>query len=321
MKNLSNEMLKELYVKNYTLKEIALLYNLNPSTIHRRINKLISIGELEQRARLRRNRATIYGKDDKVTINIREDGKIKRVITDDDIMTLIGFGFRESRISSITGLPIEMIKEIYSKYSKTVYENTSNINKWLVIELYSHRLNRLQIQAITGYTDIQISAILNQAIRAGFIDMTTQYVPTKQEKAIMDMYRNNVSINTIAYTNKINLESTKEIINRLIDIGLLETRNTTTRIINRKRINDGIEDFNILRLYNLNVSENNIADYYKVDKNSIIKAIRRLDRNCIKIYDKICELAIEYKQAPKQIATKLNIPVEIVYNHLKETVR
>lgn len=317
---LTDEILINLYNKNYTMKEIALLYDFNPCTIYRKIKRLIDIGELKQRPRIRKNRATVYGSDDKISINIRDNDNNKRIITDEDIMTLIGFGFKETRISLITGIPVEMIKDIVSKYSK--YDNNnSNVNKCLIIELYNNRLNRLQIQSITGYSDKQISSVLNQAIRSGFVENNVKYITTAQEKTIMEMYRNYCSINHIAKANRMSTDKAKDIINNLLDLGLLEQRNSALRIINRKRLNDGIEDYNLLKLYNLCISEDIIADYYKVSKNTILKAVCKLNRKDIKLNDRIYELAVKEKISPRQISLKLGVPLDIIYKHLREVVR
>lgn len=319
MKNkLSNEVLIDLYNKNYTLKEIALLYDLNPSTIHRRVNNLLENGALERRPRLRKNRATIYGNDDRINISIKLESGV-RVITDEDIMTIAGFGFSPSRISIITGISIDMIRDIIKKY-KDLKIRQNPIDKFYVIELYNNKFNMKQIAEITGYDRDVISAIIHQADRHGFINRAVTYVATAKEKVIMDMYRDYVSIEKIARTVSLSKEDTKEIIYRLISTKILQERNNASKILNKKRINLGIEDDNILRMYNLCISEDIISRYYKTNKNTILKVLSRIGKEKIKIYDKISDLLKERKTI-SQISILLDVPTSVLYEHLREVIR
>lgn len=317
-KRLTNEVLIELYKKNYTLKEIATLYGYNMASVSKRIRSLIDNGIIEERPKLRKNRITKYGKEDKIIINIKDDKSI-RVITDEDIMTLIGYGFKKSRISLITGLPIDMIIDIVKKYKDQNIEEPK-VNKWDIIELYNNNFNRSQIREITGYNEECIMATVNQAIRNGFINRDIGYIPTSQDKAIMNMYKKYTSIVNIAISMDLSKQEVEQIIDNLINKGLLEERNNIARILNKKRIIDGVEDELILRMYNLSISEDCIAKYYKVDKNVIINAIYRIEKNKIKIYDKISTL-LKQRKSVRQISYKLNIPLEVLYNHLREVIR
>lgn len=318
-KKLTDNMLIELYYKNYTLKEIALLYGYVTSSIHRRVKKLIETGKLTERPRLRKNKSSIYGSDDRVIVNIK-DNNSSRTISDHDIVNLVGCGFKYSKISLITGLPIDMIIDIAKKYKEYKDNSNDNINKWYIIELYNNKFNKFQIRYITGYTEQVISSVIDQAIRCGFINRNINYIPNVKEKKIMEMYKNYTSINTIATTNKLSKESVNEIIEKLIDSRLLEERNNATRIINRKRINLGLEDENIIRMYNLCISEDCIAKYYKVRKNIIIDALLKIDKSKINIYDKITDM-IKNRKNLRQISILLDIPLEVLYEHLRETVR
>lgn len=317
-KRLSDEMLINLYKKNYTLKEIAVLYGYNIASVSKRIRGLINKGIIEERPRLRVNRITKYGKEDKVIINLKDE-KTTRVITDEDIVTLLGYGFKHSRISLITGLPIDMIVEIYNKYKKQEIIQPE-INKWNIIELYNNNFNKFQINKITGYTNEVIMYTINQASRNGFINNYSNIILTPQEKTITRLYRDYTPIETIAFTVNLSKKETKDIIDGLINKGLLEQRNNTIRVINKKRIKDGVEDDIILRLYNLCISEECIARYYKVDKNTIIRALYRIGKDKIKINDRIMNL-IEKNKSVRQISSILNIPLEVLYDHLREVIR
>ena len=317
---LTDEILMDLYKKNYTLKEIAELYDHTLISIIRKVRKLIDSGQLEERPRLTRSRNTIYCSDNKIPTS--ENNINNRVITDEDIMTLIGYGFSESRISRITSLSVELIKDIVDKYRDCKdIESDSKINRYRIIELYNNRLTQYQIYAITGYTSKVINNTLHQALRAGFIEPRAKYILNKKEKTIINLYKEYLSIDTISKRVNLTTDEIKDTIKKLIDMDILEERDNILKILNTKRISIGIEDYTILKMYNTCISEEIIASYYKVPTNIIIKAISKINKDKIVFYDKIYELAVQEKKSPKYIANKLSLPVDIIYKHLKDIIK
>ena len=310
---LTDEILMDLYKKNYTLKEIAELYDHTLISIIRKVRKLIDSGQLEERPRLTRSRNTIYCSENNIN---------NRVITDEDIMTLIGYGFSESRISRITSLSVELIKDIVDKYRDCKdIESDSKINRYRIIELYNNRLTQYQIYVITGYTSKVINNTLHQALRAGFIEPRAKYLLNKKEKTIINLYKEYLSIDTISKRVNLTTDEIKDTIKKLIDMDILEERDNILKILNTKRISIGIEDYTILKMYNTCISEEIIASYYKVPTNIIIKAISKINKDKIVFYDKIYELAVQEKKSPKYIANKLSLPVDIIYKHLKDIIK
>ena len=320
-KEITDEMLIDLYNRNFTFREMSDITGYSITTMIKRTRKLIDEGSMQERPRLTRNRTTIYC--EKV-ITLDETNTInKRIITNEDIINLITYGFTESRISSITGLNKEVIKNIVDEYKeltkKTTFER--KIDKFKIIDLYNNRFTQNQIYIITGYNSSIINATIHQAIRAGFSEPIPKYSLTKKDKSIIKLYNEFNTIDYISSVVDLDKEEVKNIINNLISINILEQRDTISKIINTTRIDTRIEDDTILRMYNNYISEKAIASYYKVPVNVITKAISRINKRKIIFNDEISRLVLEEKKSIKYTADKLNLPIDIIYRHLKEIVK
>lgn len=306
-RNLTDRKLKELYYDNYTYKQIAKMYECSIAHVSRKVNKLIEEGYIDKRSNVSKLLFENLDNNNKSIDNIN-----RRRVTYDEIMSLYKMNVSVSDIAKLLECSKDTVHKAIQKYRKInniEQETKAPVDKEYILELYNKDLNYKQIAKITNVCLQSVFRTVNEAITKDAIPDRKLHMLTKTDKRTIRMYRSGISTREISRE----LRLTNRLIEGKIDYFInkefiLENYMMKNIFINNKAI--------ITKCYKNGISCENIAWYLKISENTVREYIESKnlssDRNIIK------DMIKEYK--PKEIAKKLNVPLDTVYLHLKDVI-
>lgn len=304
--NLTDRKLRELYYDNYTYKQISGLYDCSIAHVCRKVNRLIKDGYMNKRPNVKKL----------VFENLKDikdiDNQNRKRTTYNDIVSLYKKGVSVRDIAKLLGYSTDTIHKSIQKYKQSNsldIQSKKSLDRNYIIELYNGELKYTQISQLLNISLHSIFRIVNESILNNTIIDRKDNMLTKKDIRIIEMYRNGMSIEYIARSFGNSIKTIEKRVLQFTNKGLLieEHMMKNNFIVNRKLIYNA---------YINGISCSTIAWYLKISENVVKKYI---DENSLVAKNNIIDTMI-YDYRPKDISKILNIPVQLIYLHLREVL-